>query len=88
MWHKAGWKGHRTRLELTLSGLLVKITNHYTTRGLQFWEKFGSFFFLNLHFFKIFGCNSLSGLIELQEELIEFEQFMIKKNNEVQDDWK
>ena len=33
MWHKAGWMGHPMRLELTLAGLLVKLANHYTTRG-------------------------------------------------------
>ena len=31
MWHKADWMGHLMRLELTLAGLLVKLTNHYTT---------------------------------------------------------
>ena len=33
MWHKAIWKGHPMRLELTLVGLLVELANHYTTRG-------------------------------------------------------
>ena len=33
MWHKAIWKGHPMRLELTRVGLLVKLANHYTTRG-------------------------------------------------------
>ena len=32
-WHKADWMGHPMRLELTLAGLLVKLANHYTTRG-------------------------------------------------------
>ena len=35
MWHKADWMGHPKRLELTLAGLLVKLANHYTTRGAQ-----------------------------------------------------
>ena len=33
MWHKAIWKGHPMRLELTRIGLLVELANHYTTRG-------------------------------------------------------
>ena len=33
MWHKAEWMRHPMRLELTLAGLLVKLANHYTTRG-------------------------------------------------------
>ena len=33
MWHKAIWKGHPVRLELTRVGLLVELANHYTTRG-------------------------------------------------------
>ena len=33
MWHKAIWKGHPVRLELTRVGLLVQLANHYTTRG-------------------------------------------------------
>ena len=33
MKHKAEWMGHPMRLELTLAGLLVKLANHYTTRG-------------------------------------------------------
>ena len=33
MWHKAIWKGHQMRLELTRVGLLVELANHYTTRG-------------------------------------------------------
>ena len=33
MWHKAIWKGHPMRLELTRVGLLVELANHYTTRG-------------------------------------------------------
>ena len=33
MWHKAIWKGHTMRLELTRVGLLVELANHYTTRG-------------------------------------------------------
>ena len=32
MWHKAIWKGHPMRLELTRVGLLVELANHYTTR--------------------------------------------------------
>ena len=36
MWHKAEWMGHPMRLELTLAGLLVKLANHYTTRGAQY----------------------------------------------------
>ena len=31
MWHKAIWKGHPMRLELTRVGLLVELANHYTT---------------------------------------------------------
>ena len=38
MWHKADWMGHPMRLELTLTGLLVKLANHYTTR--IFWNYF------------------------------------------------
>ena len=30
MWHKAIWKGHPMRLELTRVGLLVELANHYT----------------------------------------------------------
>ena len=33
MWHKAEWIGHPMRLELTRVGLLVKLANHYTTKG-------------------------------------------------------
>ena len=33
MWHKAIWKRHPMRLELTRVGLLVELANHYTTRG-------------------------------------------------------
>ena len=33
MWHKAIWKGHPMRLELTRVGLLAELANHYTTRG-------------------------------------------------------
>ena len=33
MWHKAIWKGHLMRLELTRVGLLVEFANHYTTKG-------------------------------------------------------
>ena len=33
MWHKAIWKGHPMRLELTRIGLLAELANHYTTRG-------------------------------------------------------
>ena len=33
MWHKAIWKGHPMRLELTRVGLLVELANHYTTKG-------------------------------------------------------
>ena len=33
MWYKADWFGHPMKLELTLAGLLVKLANHYTTRG-------------------------------------------------------
>ena len=33
MWHKAIWKGHPMRLELTRVSLLVELANHYTTRG-------------------------------------------------------
>ena len=31
MWHKAIWKGHPMRLELTRVRLLVELANHYTT---------------------------------------------------------
>ena len=37
MWHKAIWKGHPMRLELTRVGLLVELANHYTTRGAYLW---------------------------------------------------
>ena len=33
MWHKAIWKGHPMRLELTRVGLLAELANHYTPRG-------------------------------------------------------
>ena len=33
MWHKAEWMGHSTKLERTHVGLLVKLANHYTTKG-------------------------------------------------------
>ena len=33
MWHKAIWKGHPMRLELTRVGLRVELANPYTTRG-------------------------------------------------------
>ena len=33
MWHKAEWMEHQMRLEVTLTCLLVKLANHYTTRG-------------------------------------------------------
>ena len=36
VWHKADWMGHPMRPELTLAGLLVKLANHYTTRGAPF----------------------------------------------------
>ena len=35
MWRMAVWMGHSVRLELTLAGVLVKLANHYTTRGAQ-----------------------------------------------------
>ena len=35
MLHKAIWKGHPMRLELTREGLLVDLANHYTTRGAE-----------------------------------------------------
>ena len=38
MWHKAIWKGHPMRLELTCVGLLVQLANHYTTRGAPVWS--------------------------------------------------
>ena len=38
MRHKAEWMGHPMRLELTLVGLLVKLANHYTTRGALSWR--------------------------------------------------
>ena len=41
MWHKAIWKGHSMRLELTRVGLLVEFANHYTTRGAQNEERSG-----------------------------------------------
>ena len=33
MCHKAEWTKRPIRLKLTLTGLLVKLANHYTTRG-------------------------------------------------------
>ena len=33
MWHKAEWMGHPMRVELTRVDLLVKVANHYTTKG-------------------------------------------------------
>ena len=33
MWHKAIWKVHPMKLELTGVGLLAELANHYTTRG-------------------------------------------------------
>ena len=36
MWHKAIWKEHPMRLELTRVGLLVVLVNHYTTTGAYF----------------------------------------------------
>ena len=33
MWHKAEWMEHPMRLELTSVGLLVKVANHYITKG-------------------------------------------------------
>ena len=33
MWLKAESMGHPMRLELTHVGLLVKLANHYTTKG-------------------------------------------------------
>ena len=33
MWHKTEWMGHPMRLELTRVDLLVKVANHYTTKG-------------------------------------------------------
>ena len=35
MWHKAEWIERSVRLELIREGLLVKLANHYTTRGAQ-----------------------------------------------------
>ena len=35
MLHKAEWMGRPMKLELTRVGLLVKLANHYTTRGAQ-----------------------------------------------------
>ena len=51
MWHKAIWKGHPMRLELTRVGLLVELANHYTTRGALcyfFWMIFFSHLTKNL----------------------------------------
>ena len=39
MWHKAIWKGHPMRLELTRVGLLVELSNHYTTKGASIWDR-------------------------------------------------
>ena len=33
MWLKAEWMGLPMRLEPTFEGLLVKLTNYYTTQG-------------------------------------------------------
>ena len=33
MWHKAIWKGHPMRLELSRVGLLVELANPYTARS-------------------------------------------------------
>ena len=33
MWHKAIWKGHQMKLELTHVGLLVELANNYITKG-------------------------------------------------------
>ena len=38
MWHKALWKGHPMRRELTRVGLLAELANHYTTRGASKWD--------------------------------------------------
>ena len=40
MWHKAIWKRHPMRLELTRVVLLAELANHYTTRGasLNLWN--------------------------------------------------
>ena len=35
MWDKAEWMGRPIKLELTRVGLLVQLTNRYTTRGAQ-----------------------------------------------------
>ena len=44
MWHKAIWKGHLMRLELTRVGLLVELANHYTTRGVRWPDARGEIF--------------------------------------------
>ena len=49
MWHKAKWKGHPMRRELTRVGLLVQLANHYTTRGAWLyleWKKLLNYFLL------------------------------------------
>ena len=43
MWLKAEWMGHPMRLELTRVALLVKLANHYTTKGDLSWERITCF---------------------------------------------
>ena len=38
MWHKAEWIGHTMRIELTRVGLLVKLANRYTTKGVLIYK--------------------------------------------------
>ena len=42
MWHKAIWKGHPMRHELTRVGLLVQLANHHTTKGAYFQQNSAS----------------------------------------------
>ena len=56
MWHKAIWKGHPVRLELTRVGLLVQLANHYTVTAYD--STINNIGYLNIHWTKITANDS------------------------------
>ena len=75
LWHKALWKGHPMRLELTRVGLLVQLANHYTTRGAlrvsvvstctsEYVRECRNIYLHNVHFYSyciVYSCTTVCG---------------------------
>ena len=51
MWHKTLWIEHSVRIELTREGLLVKFTNHYTTRGAHVRFDYGILIYIYIYIY-------------------------------------